>query len=127
MRTPDPHAARRSRLRWHFGVLGLLGGLALLITATEAAMPVADRVLAAAGLPVAAAYLGAAVAFPRFRGRPGPLYLTLGAAMLWIVALGLRIALWSSLDQLIPVVLFLAIPCANAAMRVQDTMGPPKG
>ena len=127
MFNPDPLAARRSRLRWYFGVVGLIGGLALLMTATDGHLPWAWRALGAAGLPVAAAYLGVAVTFARFRGAPRPLYLTLGAAMLWIVAFAALIALRSSLDQLIPVGLFLAIPCANAAMRAQDTMGPPQG
>ncbi len=127
MLKPDPLAARRSRLRWYFGVVGLIGGLALLITATEGQLPAVWRALAAAGLPVAAAYVGVAVAFPRFQGEPRPLFLTLGAAMLWIGALAVLIALRSTLDQLVPVALFLAIPCANAAMRAQDTMGPPRG
>lgn len=47
----------RARLRWYFGVLGLLSLVPLLVTLTEPQSGVAFRALAGLGLLVAGAYL----------------------------------------------------------------------
>ena len=120
--SPAQPAFRRSRLRWYLGLVGLLGGPAALMMATEPAFGWPWRVLGVAGLPLCAAYLGLAVTLPRWVGRARIVLGVLAAALVWIVALGLLTAMGEDPGLVVPIVFFLAVPCANAAMRAEESL-----
>lgn len=114
---PTPH--RLNRLRWYLGVVGLIGSLALAIHVSDP--PTGDLAtgLAIAGLPISIAYLGCAVLFEK-AGRSPVLLGVLGTAMLWFLAMIGVVLRGGDAGLVIPVVLFGAIPCANALMVAWD-------
>jgi hypothetical protein len=121
---PDQLARRRSRLRWYLGLGGLLGSPAALIMATEAEFAWGYRALGLAGLPLCVAYLGLAFALPRLSGRHRLVISVLSLAFLWILVLAGLTLTGPDPMLLVPIVFFLAIPCANAAMWAEEVLGP---
>lgn len=90
--------------------------------ATEPAFGWPWRVLGFVGLPLCAAYLGLAVTLPRWVGRARIVIGVLGAALAWIVALAALTAMGDDPGLVVPIVFFLAVPCANAAMTAEDSL-----
>ncbi|MBL8618274.1 MAG: hypothetical protein JNM72_21855 [Deltaproteobacteria bacterium] len=112
--TPSPRQAYvRSRLRWYFGVLGLISLVPLLVTLTEPEMGAPSRVLAGLGLPVAGAYLMLGLGLPRWGSRR-LVFGVLGVALVWLLAMAVVLGADGELGLMIPWALFLVVPCLNA-------------
>ena len=118
--TPTQRRAHlRSRLRWYFGVLGLLSLVPLLVTLTEPEMGVPARVLAGLGLPVAGAYLTLAAGLPRLGSRR-LVFGVLGVALAWLLGMAGLIIAGGALGGLVPWALFLLVPCLNAGLWADE-------
>ena len=112
----------RSRLRWYFGVLGLLSLVPLLVTLTEPQSGVASRALAGLGLPVAGAYLTLGVGLPRLGSRR-LVFAVLGAALAWLIGMAGLIVAGGDLGLLVPWALLLLVPCLNAGLWADEGFG----
>lgn len=121
--TPSPRQTHvRSRLRWYFGVLGLLGLVPLLVTLTEPEMGAPSRVLAGLGLPLAGAYLMLGLGLPRWGSRR-LVFGVLGAALVWLLGMAGVIVAEGDLGLLVPWALFLLVPCLNAGLWADEVLG----
>jgi hypothetical protein len=112
----------RARLRWYFGVLGLLSLVPLLVTLTEPQSGVASRALAGLGLPVAGAYLTLGVGLPRLGSRR-LVFAVLGAALAWLIGMAGLIVAGGDLGLLVPWALLLLVPCLNAGLWADEGFG----
>lgn len=106
----DVERGRASKVRWYFGLVGLIATLGGSVAATASPSPGSSRAFGAGALVVGLAYLGCAVFFGRLRARPRWLFAALGAGGLWIAALAGSFAIDGTYDRLIPVGLFLLAP-----------------
>ena len=121
--TPSQRQAYvRSRLRWYFGVLGVVGLVPLLVTLTEPAMGGPTRAWAGLGLPVLGAYLTLGVGLPRFGSRR-LVFGVLGAALVWLLGVAGLIVAGGDLGLLVPWALFLVVPCVNAGLWADEALG----
>jgi hypothetical protein len=120
--TPSPRQAHlRSRLRWYFGVLGLISLVPLLVTLTEPEMGAPSRVLAGLGLPVAGAYLMLGLGLPRWGSRRLA-FGVLGVAFVWLLGMAGVIVAEGDLGLLVPWALFLLVPCLNAGLWADEVL-----
>ncbi len=117
---PDPRATRRSKLRWYLGLVGLLGSFALAVELTSSDVALPWLLWGGAGVPVMVAYLLSALAFERVLHQGKLLFIVLGGAAVWWLALAGLVFWTGGRGELIPVLLFGLVPCLGAMMRLQD-------
>lgn len=110
---------RLDQTRWYFGVVGLFGLVAVGATLDSTGVPRSLQALMVVGAGLMVAYIVAAVGFPRWA--KGPWLLRLAATMaVWSLALAVDVGLRSGASSVVPVLLFVSMPAATAAMRLDD-------
>jgi hypothetical protein len=116
----NPRETRASKLRWYFGIVGLLCGFGGLVEATTVAAPLATRLLGVGAVLVSVGYLASAVFFRWVLARRTVSHAVLGMALAWLVALSVYLLTRGQTQQLIPVGLFLAAPWLVATWTTRE-------
>ncbi len=121
----SPHAQQFwSRVRWYFGLVGILGMVATGATLDSSGLSRLEMLHFAAGIPVLVGYLAAAVVFHRLRSGPWLRRLAVGMAV-WSASLALRSVIAIGPGAAIPMVLFVLLPAINTVWRLQDLQRTP--
>lgn len=106
---------RLSRLRWYLGVVGIIGGFSQAVNLTTPDRTMVDIALAIAGCGIFGAYFLCTIFFQK-AGTSGVLLRVLYAAISWITCVGISLAFQRNTQMLIPLVLFVALPCIGAIL-----------
>lgn len=112
-------AQRLSRLRLYLTVVGILGTLSQAVVLSSSPPDPFAIPLAALGAAIFVAYLVCAAAF-EWAGHSRVLLGALVAALVWMVPVGIAVGLGTSPGLLVPLLLFVAIPCGNAILIALD-------
>ncbi|MEM9068109.1 MAG: hypothetical protein AAGE52_06365 [Myxococcota bacterium] len=109
---PSPAEQKASKLRWYFGVVAVIGSLALAMEVSTPGQPLLPLSLAIVGLAVMASYFVCCFGFQRLRSTPW-ISRVPGFAALWGIGKGVQMYVADS-PLVIPFGLFVILPCIGA-------------